>query len=49
MDFRIADTCIHRLAKLSGDEQKGVKTTASGFQFNLTRRVAGGSQHLKSL
>ena len=32
MDFRIADT--FSLAKLTGDEQKAVKTTASDLQMN---------------
>lgn len=34
MDFRIADTFTDSLAKLSGDEQKGVKTTAFDLQLN---------------
>ena len=34
MDFRIADTFIDSLAKLSGDEQKAVKTTAFDLQAN---------------
>ena len=33
MQFRIADTCIDSLAKLTGDEQKVVKTTAFGLQM----------------
>ena len=35
MDFRIADTFTDSLARLTGDEQKAVKTTAfdlQGFQ-----------------
>jgi hypothetical protein len=32
MNFRIADTFTDSLAKLTGDEQKGVKTTAF-YQF----------------
>lgn len=34
MHFRIADTFIDSLAKLTGDEQKGVKTTAFDLQLN---------------
>jgi mRNA-degrading endonuclease RelE of RelBE toxin-antitoxin system len=34
MDFRIADTFTDSLAKLSADEQKGVKTTAFDLQVN---------------
>ena len=34
MDFRIADTFIDSLAKLTGDEQKAVKTTAFDLQTN---------------
>src|SRR6266851_5751948 len=34
MDFRIADTFTDSLAKLSGDEQKAVKTTAFDLQMN---------------
>ncbi|OZA24637.1 MAG: DNA helicase [Hydrogenophilales bacterium 17-64-11] len=34
MDFRIADTFTDSLAKLTGDEQKGVKTTAFDLQMN---------------
>jgi mRNA-degrading endonuclease RelE of RelBE toxin-antitoxin system len=34
MDFRIADTFTDRLARLSGDEQKAVKTTAFDLQLN---------------
>lgn len=43
--FCIADTFTDSLTKLTGDEQKSAKITACGFQFNLMRRVAGGSQH----
>lgn len=32
MDFRIADTFTDSLARLSGDEQKSVKTTAFDLQ-----------------
>lgn len=31
MEFRIADTFTDGLAKLTGDEQKAVKTTAFGL------------------
>lgn len=34
MEFRIADTFTDSLAKLSGDEQKAVKTTAFDLQMN---------------
>ncbi|OIQ74542.1 putative ATP-dependent DNA helicase YjcD [mine drainage metagenome] len=35
MDFRIADTFTDSLARLTGDEQKLVKTTAFDLQMNL--------------
>src|SRR6266581_8498583 len=35
MDFRIADTFADSLARLNGDEQKAVKTTAFDLQMNL--------------
>jgi len=34
MDFRIADTFTESLARLTGDEQKAVKTTAFDLQMN---------------
>jgi len=34
VNFRIADTFTESLAKLSGDEQKAVKTTAFDLQLN---------------
>jgi hypothetical protein len=34
MEFRIADTFSDSLARLTGDEQKGVKTTAFDLQLN---------------
>lgn len=34
MDFRIADIFTDSLAKLTGDEQKPVKTTAFDLQLN---------------
>ena len=34
MDFRIADTFTNSLARLVGDEQKAVKTTAFDLQLN---------------
>src|SRR5580658_5570210 len=34
MDFRIADTFTDSLARLTGDEQKAVKTTALDLQLN---------------
>lgn len=35
MDFRIADTFTDSLVRLTGDEQKAVKTTAFDLQLNL--------------
>ena len=34
MEFRIADTFTDGLARLTGDEQKAVKTTALDLQLN---------------
>jgi hypothetical protein len=34
MQFRIADTFTESLARLTGDEQKSVKTTAFDLQLN---------------
>ena len=34
MDFRIADTFTDSLARMTGDEQKAVKTTAFDLQMN---------------
>ena len=34
MDFRIADTFTDSLARLTGEEQKSVKTTAFDLQLN---------------
>jgi mRNA-degrading endonuclease RelE of RelBE toxin-antitoxin system len=34
MDFRIADTFTDSLARLTGEEQKAVKTTAFDLQVN---------------
>ena len=34
MEFRIADTFTDSLARLNGDEQKAVKTTAFDLQLN---------------
>ena len=34
MDFRIADTFTDSLARLNGDEQKAVKTTAFDLQLD---------------
>ena len=34
MEFRIVDTITDGFARLSGDEQKAVKTTASDLQLN---------------
>jgi len=35
MEFRIADTFTDSLARLTGEEQKAVKTTAFDLQMNL--------------
>ncbi len=37
MQFRIADTFTDSLTKLTGDEQKAVKTTAFDLQMNPAR------------
>ena len=51
MDFRIADTFTDSLARLTGDEQKAVKTTAFGrgpiperydLRLNLTHYTRKG-------
>jgi hypothetical protein len=34
MEFRIADTFTGSLARLTGDEQKAIKTTAFDLQLN---------------
>lgn len=34
MEFRIADTCTDSLARLTGEEQKAVKTTAFDLQIS---------------
>jgi hypothetical protein len=38
MDFRIADTFTDSLARLTGDEQKTVKTAAFDLQLNPSPR-----------
>ncbi len=43
MDFRIFDTFTDSLAKLAGDEQKSVKTTA--FDLKLNRANLGMQFH----
>lgn len=43
MDFRIADTFTDSLGRLSGDEQKAVKTTA--FDLQVNRANPGDSFH----
>lgn len=45
MDFRIADTFTDSLARLTGDEQKAVKTTA----FDLQMNPAGPGAHFHKL
>ena len=47
MDFRIADTFTDSLARLTGDEQKAVKTTAFDLQLNPAH--PGMSLHLHRL
>jgi hypothetical protein len=37
MQFRIADTFTDSLARLTGDEQKAVKTTAFDVQLNTAK------------
>src|SRR5438874_7043258 len=37
MEFRIADTFTDSLARLTGDEQKAVKTTAFDLQLNSAK------------
>ncbi len=37
MEFRIAATFTDSLARLTGDEQKAVQTTAFDLQVNLAR------------
>ena len=39
MEFRIADTFTDSLAKLTGDEQKAVKTAAFDLQLNPAHPV----------
>ena len=39
-EFRIADTFTDSLAKLTGDEQKAVKTTAFDLQLNQIGRAS---------
>jgi superfamily I DNA/RNA helicase/mRNA-degrading endonuclease RelE of RelBE toxin-antitoxin system len=41
MEFRIADTFTDSLAKLTGEEQKAVKTTAFDLQLNPANRGMG--------
>jgi hypothetical protein len=43
MDFRIADTFTDSLARLTGDEQKTVKTTA--FDLQMDPSSSGMSFH----
>jgi len=38
VNFRIADTFTASLARLTGDEQKAVKTTAFDLQLNPAAR-----------
>ena len=38
MEFRIADTFTDSLARLTGEEQKTVKTTAFDLQLNLANQ-----------
>ena len=41
MQFRIADTFTDSLAKLTGDEQKAVKTAALAFYGSFARDITG--------
>ena len=51
MEFLIADTFTDSLARLTGDEQKTVKTTAFDFQMNpvnpgmALHRIDGWREH----
>ena len=45
MDFRIADTFTDSLARLTGDEQKAVKTTAFDIQMKPATPVTNPSDH----
>jgi len=45
LDFRIADTFTDSLARLTGDEQKAVKTTAFGLRLNQAN--PGMSFHMR--
>jgi hypothetical protein len=40
MDFRIADTFTDSLARLTGDDQKVVRTSGFDFQLSESRRPA---------
>ena len=42
MEFRIADTFTDSLAKLAGQDQKAIKTTA--FDLQLDRAIPGALQ-----
>ncbi len=39
MEFRIADTFTDSLAKLTGDEQKAMKTTAFDLQLKPCKKM----------
>jgi hypothetical protein len=45
MSFRIADTFTDSLARLTGEEQKAVKTTAFDLQFNPAERSFVSHRH----
>ncbi len=49
MEFRIADTFTDSLARLTGDEQKAVKTTAFDLQLDPTNPWCRGRGRLNRL
>ncbi len=49
MEFRIADTFTDSLARLTGDEQKAVKTTAFDLQLNPAHRRRGDTERAQQL
>ena len=48
MDFRIADTFTDSLARLTGEEQKAVKTTAFDLQLNPANSTSWTKQGIGS-
>ena len=47
MEFRIADTFTDSLAKLTGEEQKAVKTAAFDLQLIRRSRVYNSTSSIK--